>query len=271
MALDGACGWCLERRRHRRDRHVHAGDRDVDLRETASSGAPDAGTFVFWTGSGSYPVVGDWDANDTDTVGVKNGVNWSSNNQNDTSAAEVTFAYGLANDLPLTWKPGPTPRQQCEQALAAAGLTAPPNANYMLGTLGNDLFFLTAGNDVICGFAGADYARGDLSTNDIFIGGDGNDFVSAVDGGTFNGGTGDDYTQTVQSGTFNGGGENDSVAAQEGGTFNGDTGDDVARFLSSGTFDGGADTDALLSFCPELDGRPSNVRNVETIGGCLGE
>jgi len=78
-----------------------------NLRQTASpSGAPDAGSFVFWTGTGSYPVVGDWDGNRTDTVGVKNGVNWSLNNQNDTSAPDVTFQYGLANDLPLTWKPG---------------------------------------------------------------------------------------------------------------------------------------------------------------------
>ncbi|MDP1848291.1 MAG: hypothetical protein Q8K79_10915 [Solirubrobacteraceae bacterium] len=76
-----------------------------NLRQTASSGAPDAGTFVFWTGTGSYAVVGDWDANGTDTAGVKNGVNWSLNNQTDSGPPDVTFAYGVANDLPLTWKP----------------------------------------------------------------------------------------------------------------------------------------------------------------------
>jgi hypothetical protein len=76
-----------------------------NLRRTASSGAADAGSFVFWTGTGSYPVVGDWDADGDDTVGVKNGVNWSLNNQNDSSEVDVTFRYGLANDLPLTWKP----------------------------------------------------------------------------------------------------------------------------------------------------------------------
>lgn len=78
-----------------------------NLRQTASSGSPDAGTFVFWTGPGSYPVVGDWDADATDTVGVKNGTTWSLNDQNDISAADITFQYGLANDLPLSWTRGP--------------------------------------------------------------------------------------------------------------------------------------------------------------------
>ena len=56
-----------------------------NLRQTASAGAPDIGPFVFWTGSGSYPVVGDWDADGDDTVGVKNGSTWSLNYQNDSS------------------------------------------------------------------------------------------------------------------------------------------------------------------------------------------
>ena len=76
------------------------------LRQTASSGPADAGSFVFWTGTGSYPVVGDWDADGDDTVAVKNGTIWSLNNQNDASAPDVTFEYGLANDLPLSWTPG---------------------------------------------------------------------------------------------------------------------------------------------------------------------
>jgi hypothetical protein len=78
-----------------------------NLRQTASSGPADAGSFVFWTGSGSYPVVGDWDADGDDTVAVKNATTWSLNNQNDSSDPDVTFQYGLANDLPLSWTPGP--------------------------------------------------------------------------------------------------------------------------------------------------------------------
>ena len=79
-----------------------------NLRQTASNGGtPDAGSFVFWTGSGSYPVVGDWDGDGDDTVGVKNATIWSLNNQNDGSAPDITFAYGLANDLPLSWTPSP--------------------------------------------------------------------------------------------------------------------------------------------------------------------
>ena len=77
-----------------------------NLRQSASAGAADAGTSVFWTSTGSYPVVGDWDGNGTDTVGVKNGTTWSLNNQNDTSPADITFASGAVNDLPLTWKQG---------------------------------------------------------------------------------------------------------------------------------------------------------------------
>ncbi len=76
-----------------------------NLRQTASTGAPDAGIFVFWSGSNaSYPVVGDWDGDGTDTVGVKAGTTWSLNNANDAGPADLTLTYGVASDLPMTWR-----------------------------------------------------------------------------------------------------------------------------------------------------------------------
>ncbi len=81
----------------------------------------------------------------------------------------------------------PTPQEQCQQALADAGLTAPADANYILCTAGNDHFDLTAGNDVICGFGGDDGVNGvgdngldhiEPLEGDISLGGDGNDRVT---------------------------------------------------------------------------------------------
>lgn len=138
-----------------------------------------------------------------------------------------------------------TPLQQCQRELAAAGLTAPPDANYILGTPGDDTFSLTAGNDVICGFAGNDSAD-EVSINDIFIGGDGNDFVYTMDGGTFNGGNGDDGVNMMLHGTFNGGDGNDRVVGeQSGGTFNGGDGNDRVAALYGGTFNGEAGCDSV--------------------------
>ena len=64
------------------------------------------GTFLYNPGTSPYPVVGDWDANGTSTVGVKSGTTpavWSLNNANDASAADITFNYGAAADLPIVW------------------------------------------------------------------------------------------------------------------------------------------------------------------------
>ena len=47
-------------------------------------------------------MVGDWDADGDDTVGVKNGTRWSLNNTNDASAPDV--AFGAADDLPVVWR-----------------------------------------------------------------------------------------------------------------------------------------------------------------------
>ena len=77
-----------------------------NLRNTASDGAPDAGTFVFWAGANtaSYPVVGDWDGNGTDTVGVEARTMWLLRNDNGPGLPVLTFSFGLANDLPLSWR-----------------------------------------------------------------------------------------------------------------------------------------------------------------------
>ena len=79
------------------------------LRNSATSGPADAGTFVFGTAN-SYPVPGDWNADSIDTVGVKTGVIWTLRNTNTSGPPDVTFDFGLANDLPLTWRtPTTTP------------------------------------------------------------------------------------------------------------------------------------------------------------------
>jgi hypothetical protein len=77
-----------------------------NLRQTASAGAADAGTFLYNPGTSPYPVVGDWNADGTSSVGVKTGTTpavWNLNNANDASAADITFSFGSANDLPVVW------------------------------------------------------------------------------------------------------------------------------------------------------------------------
>jgi uncharacterized repeat protein (TIGR01451 family) len=75
-----------------------------NLRNTANAGAADAGNFVFTAGAGSYPVAGDWNGDGIDGVGVKLGTTWSLRNAASAGATDLTFTYGLANDLPLTWR-----------------------------------------------------------------------------------------------------------------------------------------------------------------------
>ena len=72
----------------------------------------DIGPFVFGTANASYPVVGDWDGDGDDTVGVKTGSTWLLRNTNSPGAAAIAFDFGLPNDLPLTWRaaaPAPPP------------------------------------------------------------------------------------------------------------------------------------------------------------------
>ncbi len=144
-----------------------------------------------------------------------------------------------------------TPLAACQQALAAAGYSEPENANYILGTAGNDDFtaLLTSGSDVICGFAGDDattIATRQIELGDIFLGGDGNDQVFEIRGGAiFDGGAGNDTAQYLRGGTFNGGDGDDVVVSSLGGTFNGGAGDDVVGTAYGVTFNGGAGNDRV--------------------------
>jgi hypothetical protein len=75
------------------------------LRQVGSNSGSQLPSFVFWSGtSSSYPVVGDWDGDSFETVGVKAGGTWSLNNANDAGAADLTLSYGLATDLPMSWR-----------------------------------------------------------------------------------------------------------------------------------------------------------------------
>ena len=73
------------------------------LRQTATAGRRRQLGFTYNPGTSPYPVVGDWDADGDDTVGVRAGTSWALNNANDASAPDVTFAFGGANDLPVVW------------------------------------------------------------------------------------------------------------------------------------------------------------------------
>jgi len=75
-----------------------------ELRNSASAGPADAGSFVFGTAASSYPVPADFDGDGLDSVAVKTGITWAARSTNTAGPAELTFDYGLADDLPLTWR-----------------------------------------------------------------------------------------------------------------------------------------------------------------------
>jgi hypothetical protein len=51
-------------------------------------------------------VVGDWDGDDDDTVGVKvpAGSQWQVRNSNDAGLPDYEFNFGAANHLPVVWQ-----------------------------------------------------------------------------------------------------------------------------------------------------------------------
>jgi hypothetical protein len=72
------------------------------LRSEVGPGAPDAGQFAYGA-PGWKPVVGDWDGNGTDTVGLfaPDTATWYLRNENSPGAPDAgQFAYGFT-----TWKP----------------------------------------------------------------------------------------------------------------------------------------------------------------------
>jgi hypothetical protein len=73
------------------------------LRNSLSSGPPDAGTFQFG-GSNWKPVAGDWDRDGFDTVGVVEPAtgNWYLRNSNSAGAPDATpFGFGLGSWTPV--------------------------------------------------------------------------------------------------------------------------------------------------------------------------
>jgi Leucine-rich repeat (LRR) protein len=69
------------------------------LRNSNSAGAPEI--TIKMGATTDYPVVGDWDGNGTDTIGVyHNGVFYLSNS-NTTGHVDLTFAFGRAGDQPI--------------------------------------------------------------------------------------------------------------------------------------------------------------------------
>src|SRR5205085_7089004 len=82
------------------------------LRQTASAGAADAGTFKFGS-KNTLPIVGDWNGDNKDGIGVVNPktATWS---LRQTASAGVpdagTFVFGPTNSIPVAgdWK-GPAP------------------------------------------------------------------------------------------------------------------------------------------------------------------
>jgi hypothetical protein len=53
-----------------------------------------------------FPVVGDWNGDGTDTVGVVRGAQWLLRNSNTGGSAQVSFTYGsgAADEFPLVWR-----------------------------------------------------------------------------------------------------------------------------------------------------------------------
>jgi hypothetical protein len=101
-----------------------AGDWDGDGTDGIGTYAPASGTwtlsntlpagtgpaiapFSFWQGSGSYPVVGDWDGDGDDTIGTKRGTTWALRNENGNGGPDLSFDFGAAGDLPLSWTAAP--------------------------------------------------------------------------------------------------------------------------------------------------------------------
>ena len=49
-------------------------------------------------------MPGDWNGDAIDTIAAKTGSTWDLRNTNTAGAPDLAFTYGMANDLPLTWR-----------------------------------------------------------------------------------------------------------------------------------------------------------------------
>ena len=63
-------------------------------------------SFFYRPGTAGYPVVGDWDGDGDETVGVKlpTGSQWQVRNTNNAGAPDYQFNFGAANQLPVVWQ-----------------------------------------------------------------------------------------------------------------------------------------------------------------------
>jgi len=81
-----------------------------ELRNSATAGPADAGTFIYGAAGSSYPVVGDWNGDAIDTAGVRTGLSWTLRNTNAAGSPDITpYDFGAPNALPLSWRTAPTP------------------------------------------------------------------------------------------------------------------------------------------------------------------
>src|SRR5437764_15114474 len=69
------------------------------LRNSNTSGVADV-SFRYG-GPGDVPLVGDWDGNGIETVGVHRGNAFFLRNSNSSGTADATFTFGDAGDIPL--------------------------------------------------------------------------------------------------------------------------------------------------------------------------
>ena len=56
---------------------------------------------------GDFPIAGDWDGDELESVGVVRGNRWFLKNENTGGPGDVSFFYGTATDIPLVWGDGP--------------------------------------------------------------------------------------------------------------------------------------------------------------------
>lgn len=69
------------------------------LRQVEGPGDPDL--VVEYGRAGDVPVIGDWNGNGVDTVGVVRGNRWLLSNSNSSSGANYDFTFGQAGDIPV--------------------------------------------------------------------------------------------------------------------------------------------------------------------------
>lgn len=75
------------------------------LTDSLTGGAADV-TVVYGLAASDFAVAGDWDDDNTDTVGVVRGARWLLRNSNTSGSAQLEFVYGSATipEAELVWR-----------------------------------------------------------------------------------------------------------------------------------------------------------------------